>query len=159
MSEIERQKSEKNENEIAQKKDKANDNKSQNYQNLRIKIEQNDDEMINLNKTEESLFNEKNDSECIYNKNKNKNYQINNSEKDIKEMTNKKNILKPEEKGMDATDDKKLKKVKFMEPQFVKVIYVESYKKFNQENTSREPYYNANNQTDKTNLICSCFII
>ena len=66
----------------------------------------------------------------------------------------------------------KQKKVNFL-PNFVKVIYVESYKKFNAENTCKDPFENMeivnghiniknNNDDDeadgKTKVLCSCTI-
>ena len=44
-----------------------------------------------------------------------------------------------------------------MEPQFVEIILVESYKKFNEENTSKDPFDKDENE-NKTKLMCSCFI-
>ena len=68
------------------------------------------------------------------------------------------NILKLEEKLIKNNKTKKDKKVvKFKEPTFVQVIYVESYKKFNEENTSKDPY-DPTNKPDKTKVMCSCFI-
>ena len=56
--------------------------------------------------------------------------------------------------------EKKIKKVKFMEPMFVNIIEVESYKKYNEENTSKVPYFYTNNKNDdKANVMCSCFIV
>lgn len=49
------------------------------------------------------------------------------------------------------------KKVLFMEPNFVTIIDVESYKKFNAENTSKDPYFD-DSQDGKDNVKCSCLI-
>ncbi len=102
---------------------------------------------INLNKTEESIHNsEKNDSFDFYElTNKNNYYKK-------KDKINILNILKKEE-------NKKKKKVKFMEPIFVDIIEIESFKKFNEENTHKDPftYYMGNNE-DKENVLCSCYI-
>ena len=75
-------------------------------------------------------------------------------------------------KPIKITKNVKQKKVEFL-PNFVKVIYVESYKKFNAENTCKDPFENmeivngqlsikTNNNDDeadgKTKVLCSCFI-
>ena len=75
-------------------------------------------------------------------------------------------------KPIKITKNVKQKKVEFL-PNFVKVIYVESYKKFNAENTCKDPFENmeivngqlsikTNNNNDeadgKTKVLCSCFI-
>ena len=138
---------------LSQNSNKISQNLKQSYQSLRINIQPSDDEAINLNKTEESILNEKNFPENIYNNNKNNS--MNKTEIINKGLSNDKNILKPEEK---IIKNKKTKKeVKFQEPTFVQVIYVESYKKFNEENTSKDPY-DPTEKTDKTKLMCSCFI-
>ena len=60
---------------------------------------------------------------------------------------------------------KKSKKVRFLEPEFVKVIFVESYKKYNEENTSKDPFddnndlENVNKKEDKEKVLCSCIIV
>ena len=59
----------------------------------------------------------------------------------------------------DIRKEKMIKKVKFMEPSFVNIIEVESYKKFNQENTNKDPFYDTNKNDDKANVVCSCFIV
>ena len=120
---------------LSQNSNKISQNLKQSYQSLRINIQPSDDEAINLNKTEESVLNEKNFPENIYNNNKNNS--MNKTEIIKKGLSNDKNILKPEEKII--KNKKKKKEVKFQEPNFVKVIYVESYKKFNEENTSKDP--------------------
>ena len=102
---------------------------------------------INLNKTEESIHNsEKNDSFDFYElTNKNNYYKK-------KDKINILNILKKEE-------NKKKKKVKFMEPIFVDIIEIESFKKFNEENTHKDPFtYYMDNNEDKENVLCSCYI-
>ena len=75
-------------------------------------------------------------------------------------------------KAIKIAKNVKQKKVEFL-PNFVKVIYVESYKKFNAENTCKDPFENmeivngqlsikTNNNGDeadgKTKVLCSCFI-
>ena len=74
-------------------------------------------------------------------------------------------------KPIKITKNVKQKKVEFL-PNFVKVIYVESYKKFNAENTCKDPFENMeivnghinikNNDDDeadgKTKVLCSCAI-
>ena len=138
---------------LSQNSNKNSLNLKQSYQSLKIKIQPNDDEAINLNRTEESVLNEKNFPENIYNNNKNNS--MNKTEIINKKIPNNKNILKPEEKKI--KNKKTKKEVKFKDPDFVKVIYVESYKKFNEENTSKDPY-DPTSKTDKTKLMCSCFI-
>lgn len=49
------------------------------------------------------------------------------------------------------------KRVLFMEPNFVEIIDVESYKQFNLENTSKDPYYD-DVQEGKDNVKCTCAI-
>ena len=67
------------------------------------------------------------------------------------------------------------KKVSFLKPKFVTIIEVESYKKYNELNTSKDPYaelfknmtQNNNNndinnekkENGKESINCSCFII
>ena len=136
--------------------EQTNLNKIQTHHNLKIKLQQSDNDITNFNKTEENLLNEKNTSENIYN---NKKYQINKNENNLKDKNDGINTLKPEEKTVNINVKKK-KVVKFLEPQFVEVIYVESYKKFNEENTSKDPYFgNENSKNEnKTVLMCSCLI-
>ena len=91
---------------------------------------------MDLNKTKESFRDEKNNQNEFY-----KIYDKKYFDNEIKK-------------------DKKIKKVKFMEPMFVNIIEVESYKKYNEENTSKEPYFYTNNKNDdKANVMCSCFIV
>ena len=149
-------KTEKKTNQKIESSNSENSNKTnlkQSYQSLKVKFQQIDDEAINLNKTEESLLNDKNSPENIYNQ-KNS---MNKTEIINKGIKNN-NILKLEEKLIKNNKTKKDKKVvKFQEPTFVQVIYVESYKKFNEENTSKAPY-DPTEKTDKTKVMCSCFI-
>ena len=149
-------KTEKKTNQKIESSNSENSNKTnlkQSYQSLKTKFQQLDDEAINLNKTEESLLNDKNSPENIYNQ-KNS---MNKTEIINKGIKNN-NILKLEEKLIKNNKTKKEKKVvKFQEPTFVQVIYVESYKKFNEENTSKDPY-DPTEKTDKTKVMCSCFI-
>ena len=83
---------------LSQNSNKISQNLKQSYQSLRINIQPSDDEAINLNKTEESVLNEKNFPENIYNNNKNNS--MNKTEIINKGLSNDKNILKPEEKIM-----------------------------------------------------------
>ena len=48
------------------------------------------------------------------------------------------------------------KKVKFLQDNFVTIINVESFKKFNAENTSKDPYEDA--ADSKVSFNCTCFI-
>ena len=93
---------------------------------------------MDLNKTKESFRDEKNNQNEFY-----KIYDKKYFDNEIKK-------------------EKKIKKVKFMEPMFVNIIEVESYKKFNEENTSKDPYEysnESNNRNDnKEYVMCSCFV-
>ena len=133
-----------------------NPSKIKNYQNLKISTERNEEEITNSNKTEESLFSEKNEVENIYNSN-NKNTKTK-DEMLYREKNKEINMLKSE---INKISKNKNKKVKFLTPQFVEIIDVESYKKYNEINTSKDPYDNTNEnkKENKTKLICSCFII
>ena len=91
---------------------------------------------MDLNKTKESFRDEKNNQNEFY-----KIYDKKYFDNEIKK-------------------EKKIKKVKFMEPMFVNIIEVESYKKYNEENTSKDPYLYFNNKNEnKENVMCSCFIV
>ena len=88
---------------------------------------------MDLNKTKESFRDEKNNQNEFYDKN---------------------------EFNKETKTDKKIKKVKFMEPMFVNIIEVESYKKFNEENTSKDPFDNINQEKEnKAKVLCSCLIV
>ena len=91
-----------------------------------------------------------------------------NKNKDINELSENVKIDDKNEKN-----GKKCKKVSFLRPKFVTIIEVESYKKFNGENTSKDPFEdliknnnvnnNVNNNENKTDnnkekVVCSCFI-
>ena len=104
--------------------------------NIKIKLCNSEEEPINSNKTEETLFK----SESVDLNKINKIQEINNNNKDL---NNKK---------------EKEKKVKFLEPEFVHIIEVESYKKFNEENTSKDPFFVDETKENKTKVMCSCFI-
>ena len=106
-------------------------------------------------------------------KNNNENYNL--SKTNDKTSTNILNDKDITNKINDNSQDnqekskKSKKKVKFNEPNFVEIINVESYKQFNMENTSKDPYEdlynddNNNNKEKKDNgkerVICSCFIL
>ena len=153
-------KNNKNDSLFSQNINKTISTTNQISQSLIVKNKQNIEEMICLNKTDENIINEQNSSVNIYNSNKNS------STKEIvynlKEL-NDKNILKSNKNTKtkkikkENTARKKKKQVKFMEPQFVEIILVESYKKFNEENTSKDPFDKDENE-NKTKLMCSCFI-
>ena len=153
-------KNNKNDSLISQNINKTISTTNQISQSLIVKNKQNIEEMICLNKTDENIINEQNSSVNIYNSNKNS------STKEIvynlKEL-NDKNILKSNKNSKtkkvkkENPARKKKKQVKFMEPQFVEIILVESYKKFNEENTSKDPFDKDENE-NKTKLMCSCFI-
>jgi hypothetical protein len=100
-----------------------------------------------------------------------------NNNGDLKSGIENENIIKEKEK---AEVSKKGKKVSFLEPNFVTIIDVESYKQFNIENTSKDPFedleflknihninnyninININNNKDeddgKERVNCSCLI-
>ena len=120
--------------------------KDKNKYERKIKYFQQEYGKLNLNKTEESIpNNEKNDSF------------------DICELTNKNEYKKRENKNilniLKKEENTKKKRVKFMEPMFVNIIEVESYKKFNEINTCKDPFNYIDNNEDKENVLCSCFII
>ena len=89
-------------------------------------------------------------------------------------------MKKNNNKNKNINDDiidyfRKNKKVSFLKPKFVTIIEVESYKKYNELNTSKDPYaelfknmtQNNNNndinnekkENGKESINCSCFII
>ena len=86
-----------------------------------------------LNKTKESFLDDKNNQNEFY------------------KIYDKKKIIKKEKK-----------RVKFLQPIFINIIEVESYKKFNEENTCKDPYEysnESNNRNDnKEYVMCSCFV-
>ena len=78
---------------------------------------------------------------------------INNNGNDTTEIIDKNNI-------------QKIKKVSFLKTQFVTIIDVESYKKYNEQNTCKDPYEGINNNLDCNNkvneyekVVCCCFIM
>jgi hypothetical protein len=122
---------------------KLNSEKTGNEKDISDKLYGHNNLPINLNKTEECLSdNEINDSINFYKKNNSENIEQN-----------------------DIINIKKSKKVKFLEPEFVKVIFVESYKKFNEENTSKDPFDDSNleninkGKEDKEKVLCSCLVV
>ena len=123
---------------------RINSEKIKNEKDASDKIYGDKNSPINLDKTEESLSNnEMNESINLCKKDSTKN-------SDQNEIVN----------------IKKLKKVKFLEPVFVKVIFVESYKKYNEENTSKDPFDDNNDlenvnkgKEDKEKVLCSCIIV
>ena len=123
---------------------RINSEKIRNEKDAPDKIYGHKNSPINLDKTEESLSNnEMNESINLYKKDSTKN-------SDQNEIVN----------------IKKSKKVKFLEPVFVKVIFVESYKKYNEENTSKDPFDDNNDlenvnkgKEDKEKVLCSCIIV
>ena len=122
---------------------RINSEKIRNEKDASDKIYGHKNSPINLDKTEESLSNnEMNESINLYKKDSTKS-------SDENEIVN----------------IKKSKKVRFLEPEFVKVIFVESYKKYNEENTSKDPFddnndlENVNKKEDKEKVLCSCIIV
>lgn len=55
-------------------------------------------------------------------------------------------------------EKKVVKKVNFLEPNFVSIIDVESYKQYNLENTSKDPYFD-DVQEGKDSVKCTCIVI
>ena len=103
---------------------------------ININLLQSEDEPIIASKTQDTCINEKNESVDLNKINKLKENNI-----------NLENIVKEKEK-----------KVKFLEPEFVQIIEVESYKKYNMENTCKDPFFPDNKKEEKTKFMCSCFI-
>ena len=123
---------------------RINSEKIRNEKDAPDKIYGHKNSPINLDKTEESLSNnEMNESINLYKKDSTKS-------SDENEIVN----------------IKKSKKVRFLEPEFIKVIFVESYKKYNEENTSKDPFDDNNDlenvnkgKEDKEKVLCSCIIV
>ena len=135
--------------------------KAYNIKNKKFLNESNDYILYNTIKRSNSVDlykkrnNKKNNLE--YNKSENDNY-ISIKHKDNENFDNKKNI----------------KKVTFKNPDYLTIIDVESYKKYNAENTAKDPYdelMNNDNDNDndnnnnnekkkkkKENVVCSCLI-
>ena len=103
---------------------------------ININLLQSEDEPIIASKTQDTCINEKNESVDFNKINKLKENNI-----------NLENIVKEKEK-----------KVKFLEPEFVQIIEVESYKKYNMENTCKDPFFPDDKKEEKTKFMCSCFI-
>ena len=135
----------------------------------KIKFFRNNVEM-NENEIEEFVpFNrlKRSNSVDIYKKRKEKKLKNNQENND--------NIIIENDKS-EFKNGKKIKRVTFLKPKFVTIIDVESYKKFNMENTSKDPIeyllnnnnINANNnnkindnnknENDKERVVCSCYI-
>ena len=113
-------------------------------------------------KNQESNNNLINIDDKSNNRNMDDNFKNNN--KKINHILLNKNIIK-ENKNINIKNEKKIKKVSFLEPEFVTIIEVESYKKYNEENTSKDPYddlfkNNNNGKKEKENekVVCSCFV-
>ena len=76
------------------------------------------------------------------------------------------NNINTNKKNSNLKNEKKIRKVSFQEPNFVTIIDVESYKKYNEANTYKDPYddllKNNNNNGKKDNenekVVCSCFV-
>ena len=119
-----------------------NSEKTRNEKDKSDNIYRHNNSPINLNKTEDCLSdNEINESINFYKKNNSENVEQN-----------------------DIINIKKSKKVKFLEPEFVKLIFVESYKKYNEENTSKDPFDDSNSENvnkgkeDKEKVLCFCLV-
>ena len=103
---------------------------------ININLLQSEDEPIIASKTQDTCINEKNESVDL----------------------NKINKLKENNINLENIEKEKEKKVKFLEPEFVQIIEVESYKKYNMENTCKDPFFPDDKKEEKTKFICSCFI-
>lgn len=76
--------------------------------------------------------------------------------KKTKELSNNENnIRKPSSKKINDKSNKK--HVNFPFPNFAMIIDVESYKKFNAENTSKDPYEDVDEQKVSFNCTCNIF--
>ena len=89
-----------------------------------------------------------------------------NNKKKINNILLDKNILK-ENNNSNIKKEKKIKKVSFQKPKFITIIDVESYKKYNEDNTSKDPYddlfknsndNNGKKDNENAKVVCSCFI-
>ena len=103
---------------------------------ININLLQSEDEPIIAGKTQDTCINEKNESVDL----------------------NKINKLKENNINLENIEKEKEKKVKFLEPEFVQIIEVESYKKYNMENTCKDPFFPDDKKEEKTKFMCSCFI-
>ena len=103
---------------------------------ININLLQSEDEPIIASKTQDTCINEKNESVDL----------------------NKINKLKENNINLENIKKEKEKKVKFLEPEFVQIIEVESYKKYNMENTCKDPFFPDDKKEEKTKFMCSCFI-
>ena len=107
---------------------------------------------INVNKTEESLSLERNETINLY-KIDLKSQTTMKEEQDIINIRN--FIYNPETKVK--------KKVRFSEPELANVIIIESYKQYNKENTCKDPYdfnyYKDRAKEDKERVMCSCLVV
>ena len=130
----------------------------QNKNNLILKKALNEREDTADNYENFQILESKNIKDFNYDKN-----EKNNIEKDNK------NIIFSGKNNFNIVNNnniKKNKKVGFKEPDFVEIFDVESYKKFNEENTSKDPYdYLLNNNNNekkedkKEKVLCSCIIL
>ena len=103
---------------------------------ININLLQSEDEPIIASKTQDTCINEKNESVDL----------------------NKINKLKENNINLENIEKEKEKKVKFLEPEFVQIIEVESYKKYNMKNTCKDPFFPDDKKEEKTKFMCSCFI-
>ena len=103
---------------------------------ININLLQSEDEPIIASKTQDTCINEKNESVDL----------------------NKINKLKENNINLENIEKEKEKKVKFLEPEFVQIIEIESYKKYNMENTCKDPFFPDDKKEEKTKFMCSCFI-
>jgi hypothetical protein len=108
--------------------------------------------------------------------NNNINTNINN-DKVPENLDDNRNKINEESNNINTINGKKVKKVTFLQPKFVTIIDVESYKQFNASNTCKDPFEdyfknnnniknntNANSNKDKKiedneRVVCSCTII
>ena len=112
--------------------------------------------------------NQENNSLIKFDDKSNKSNMIDNPKANNKKINNillDSNIIK-ENEIINIKNENKIKKVSFQEPEFVTIIDVESYKKYNEENTSKDPFddllknnnNNGKKEKDNEKVVCSCFV-
>ena len=161
------------------------DDDSDEYSNLRAKPEnikgQNNKKTKNLNKYDLKHLKEngdyfpqnrrvRSDSIKLYKKHnkEKKNLEIKKSNNiNIEDTNENSNIFKKNDKNIKQKSGQSTKKVTFLKPEFVTIIDVESYKKYNEENTYKDPFEDIDNnniinnedkENGKENVMCTCII-
>ena len=164
--------------------DNSEDIKNIKAHSMKVNLKQNniphDRHQINENDNDESFLTYKlkrSNSIKLYKMNKleKKKHENNNNnlnltdDKSSANIQNEKDFINNNDNNAHEIIKKNQKKVSFKEPGFVEIIDVESYKKYNEENTSKDPYeylYNNDNKINeekkrdgKERTICSCLIL